>query len=330
MAKKYIYIKYGDKNTNLDLYLFSDLFKMDNVEGVQVERKEIKNILLKCIRKVHLSNKLEKIIKLPMKWIWYDLSKLNIDSKDEYYILVPLGFFWKGNMSVIKKLKKMKNVKTVLIILDTVGVKTPAGELMERIYKHKEWDYIYSYDKNDCEKYNFLYMGEHYYSKQEVETNKTINNDAYFIGGLKPGRADGTVELFKYLQKNGVNAKFDIVKNSVKTLNFEALGFNILTERKPYSYVLDEVQSTNCIIEFLQNGQSSQTLRYFEAVCFNKKLLTNNKNVKNLSFYDERYMKIFEKLEDIDIDWVKRKEEINYNYNDEFAPNYIIEKLERL
>ena len=123
IMKKYIFLKNGDDEKNLNLYLFSDIIKMDNVECVRIERKKINNIFLKAIRKIHLSYKLAKFIKLPMKWIWYDLSNLNINKDDEYYIIAPVDFFWGGHICVIEKCKKLKNVKTVLIILDTIGVK---------------------------------------------------------------------------------------------------------------------------------------------------------------------------------------------------------------
>ena len=80
----------------------------------------------------------------------------------------------------------------------------------------------------------------------------------------------------------------------------------------------------------MQKGQNAQTLKYFEAVCFNKKLLTNNQNAKKLSFYNEKYIKIFNKFEDIDIEWIKKIEPINYNYKNEFSPMYIVEKLKEL
>ena len=98
----------------------------------------------------------------------------------------------------------------------------------------------------------------------------------------------------------------------------------------PYEKVISQTMATNCIFEVLQDNQYGQSLRYFEAVCFNKKLLTNNKNIKNLPFYNEKYMKIFEEIDDIDYDWVKKREEINYNYNNEFSPIFLIDKIDEL
>ena len=80
-------------------------------------------------------------------------------------------------------------------------------------------------------------------------------------------------------------------------------------------------------MEILQKGQTGPTLRYFEAVCYNKKLLTNNPHIVNFPFYKPEWMKIYQKPEDIDINWLKEKEQIDYGYNGEFSPTKLIDFL---
>ena len=46
-----------------------------------------------------------------------------------------------------------------------------------------------------------------------------------------------------------------------------------------------------------------------------------------MPFYDARYMKYFETVSDIDFDWVRRKEKIDYHYNNEFSPVYLLDKI---
>ena len=41
-----------------------------------------------------------------------------------------------------------------------------------------------------------------------------------------------------------------------------------------------------------------------------KKLLTNNYSICNLPFYNSKYIKCFQTFEDIDLEWVRRKENI--------------------
>ena len=104
-------------------------------------------------------------------------------------------------------------------------------------------------------------------------------------------------------------------------------GLNFHGKDLPYEKVIGNILSTNCVLEMVAKGQKVQTARYYEAVCYNKKLLTNNPNIKELSFYNPKYMKYFENIEDIDFEWVKRKETIDYHYNNEFSPNHILKKL---
>lgn len=331
MANKYIYISYGNSKENINL--FSDFEQLDNVQCIKTKKKHIKNIFLKVIRKIHLSKKINKIIKLPMRWIWYDLKEIQLNADDNYIIMMLPSVFFDYDMNVINKIAKHKNVKLVLILLDTVGVNTPVGRIIDDIYKDKVWSYIFSYDKNDAEKYGFIYLNECYYSKPNIEELKNNNekySDAYFIGSLKPGRKDEIIKLFGKLKKSDVLAEFDVAENDGNTLQYSNNGFNILKQRKQYIEVIEKVQNTNCIVEFLQQNQNAQSLRYFEAVCFNKKLLTNNENVKRLHFYNDKYMKIFKNIEDIDTEWVKSKEKVDYKYNNEFSPINIIKEIEVL
>ena len=69
MAKKYVYI-YDNSEINLNLNMLADFLKVDNMQCLDINKKKGDNIFLKPIRKIHLSGKLAKFIKFPMKWIW--------------------------------------------------------------------------------------------------------------------------------------------------------------------------------------------------------------------------------------------------------------------
>lgn len=80
------------------------------------------------------------------------------------------------------------------------------------------------------------------------------------------------------------------------------------------------MKSTNCILEILQEGQYQQSIRYFEAIIYNKKLLTNNKNVKNLPYFDERYMRYFSSITDIDLSGLKKKKILSITMMEDLVP----------
>ena len=80
-------------------------------------------------------------------------------------------------------------------------------------------------------------------------------------------------------------------------------------------------------MEILQKNQHGATLRYFEAVCYNKKLLTNNKDIIYYPFYNSKWMKVFTNISEIDIEWLRTNENIDYKYSGEFSPKLLIDKI---
>lgn len=52
----------------------------------------------------------------------------------------------------------------------------------------------------------------------------------------------------------------------------------------PYEKLLMLTQLSNCIFDMTQVGQTGVTFRYYEAVVYNKKLLTNNREIFNMPF----------------------------------------------
>ena len=293
---KYIYLSNGESRKKLNI--FHDLEQLPNFQLIEV-KKDQKNII-------------------------------RLSRDDNYTIIIMPTLFYICDIDEIKKLKIKKNVKLALIILDTIGLDSPTSRITSKIFKDKIWDYVFTYDKDDSQKYDLIYLDEHYYSIPNIKNKNKKLKDAYYAGALKPGRTSELAELFSVLKANNLNVEFDITEKDGRKIDFYDKKFNIHKRSISYKKVLKNTISSNCIIEFLQKNQYSPSLRYYEAVVFNKKLLTNNKNVKQLQFYDEKYMRFFENIQDIDFEWVKRREHIDYGYNNEFSPIWIIKKIEEI
>jgi hypothetical protein len=85
---------------------------------------------------------------------------------------------------------------------------------------------------------------------------------------------------------------------------------------------MDENMHTNCILEVVGDRYTGMTLRTVEALCFKKKLLTNNSTIEHMPFYDHRSIRIFKNddLGTIDPEFIKKKELVTYNYDNEYSP----------
>jgi hypothetical protein len=314
-----------------DYYMYQDLITSKKITPYPL-KKPYKSKVVNFIRRVHQSRKINKLIKLPYKEIWYaSLFKL-IDQ--DTCVMFDTGALSMVSLDFLKKIKSTgNNTKMVIIIADSLhGSSEHIPRAIPNIFGF-QWDAILSYDKNDCEEYGFQYLGATIYSKMNGIMPATNQSDLYFVGRNKAGRNEAVMELYKRCQENDVKTNFDLVDEpqNLKKMHLEnQKGLNFHGKDLPYEKVISNILSTNCILEMVAKGQNVQTARYYETVCYNKKLLTNNPSIKELSFYNPKYMQYFENVEDIDFEWVKRRETIDYHYNNEFSPNHILEKLEKL
>lgn len=325
---KYIFVyPYGW----FDSYMYKDLFATGEVVPYML-KEPFHSTLLNFIRKVHCSRKVNNLVPLPLKDIWnYSLLQM---LENNTCIIFDTGALSMISASFLYKIKKYrKNIKMVLFIADSLhGSSEHIPRAIPNILNFP-WDVRLSYDINDCAEYGFDYLGPNIYSALRDVEPCAAKSDIYYIGRNKANRNALILEIYNKCVQNGMRTNFELIDNKKKLKNshvenMKGLHFSFVDI--PYEKVVSHVLSANCILEVVAQGQKAQTARYYEAVCYNKKLLTNNPNIKDLPFYDARYMKVFERVEDIDFEWVKKREHINYNYNGQFSPVHALEKLEKL
>ena len=234
------------------------------------------------------------------------------------------------NVVEISELKKCRqlnpNLKIILYLINSIEAQSPIMKGVRPKINKFDWDRIYTFDKEDAQKYGYDYLGFCYYSSHHIPVIKEVINDAYFVGGLKGERENTIYDIYNFLTSKNVSCLFDLMPFG-DTNPTPLPGANFYHGWKPYDEILKKVEESNCIIEICQKGQHGATLRYFEAVTMNKKLLTNNKNIANFPFYNPKWMKIFSSVDDIDVEWVKKREPIDYNYHGEFSPTHLIDYI---
>lgn len=307
--------------TNHHLGLWSDLEKDSRVILRSTETRHIslpRRLCYALCRRLGI---------LPGKYVYhqyYDLFKL---IKNISHLIIIDGALNTIEISELEKCKAMNpNLKIILYMINSIEAQSPILIKVRPKLNMFKWDEIYTFDKNDAKKYGYKYIGFCYYSKHHINVEPKILNDAYFVGGLKGGRDETIYDVCKYLVSKGAHCHFDLMPfGDFPPVKLKGVYF--YQGWKPYEEILERVENSNCIIEICQKGQSGATLRYFEAVSMNKKLLTNNKNIVHFPFYNPKWMKIFSSVNDIDVDWVKAKEHIDYNYHGEFSPVHFIDQL---
>lgn len=139
---------------------------------------------------------------------------------------------------------------------------------------------LWSFDKNDSEKYNMSYNTS-FYLKNLSEKKYDIKKDIFFIG-LDKGRYDKLNKLKSEFEEAGINVDLRIVRerNSHKSNKKYSLPLS-------YIEVIDNIRSSRAILEIMQDGQIGLSLRTFESLYFGKKLITDNYSIKDEPFYNE-------------------------------------------
>lgn len=210
-----------------------------------------------------------------------------------------------------------KNVSYNLLYLDVhdhVWVCSYANYLFEK----GVFDKVFTVDPSDSLKYGIEYCTTPY-SCQAPHGDYEKKNQLYFCGSDR-GRMATLFNIWKEVKKRKLAFEYDIAcrEDYIEFYDGDENVHHI--NHLPYNEVLKRTISSSCILDIVQKGQEALSLRIYEAVVFNKKLLTNNKHIVEFSYYDSRYMQYFESIEDIDWEWVYRDEVVDYSYRDDFSP----------
>lgn len=301
-------------------YLFKDLCNLKGIHSYIFPNP--KNSLINFIKRVHINPKIGRYLWLPKRDIWYNKETIIERIPKNGYLMINSSAMVMTSLQFWQDIRcARRDVKFVLLLVDSMNV--AGGHMVETRKRIKKfnWNMILSYDKYDCERYGFKFIGLNYYSKYKMK-HKEIKNDLYYIATIKKGRDNYLRSI--YNKCLSVNIEFCCKIYSL----WRRINYGIcIRSLMPYQEVLDDIQESNCILEVLQDGQKTQSIRYLEAVCYNRKLLSNNVDLSKLPYYDARYMKYFKSVDDIDWDWVRRKEKINYHYNGEFSSANILQYI---
>lgn len=308
--KRFIVVEPGG---DISKWLFSELEDQPNVD-ILYKPTNISNTFLRKVKKAHFSRKINHIVNIPFKRIWdryYTLSSYDFLPQYEYYIIVGNFAICEFDLEYLEKIRKKHNAKIVLLFTDSI-----CSEHAKRAYDTTQkfkYDYVYTFDPKDAKEYGFLYTGP-LYSYKPIKRQEIVR-DLYFVG-VNKNRLSILREIYNKLTNKGVTCDFYVAGVPKGEISNDGIIYN---ERCSYEQVIDRIQKYNVILDIVQEGQTGATFRYFEAVCYNKKLITNNRTIKNYPFYSPDNMLVFDDIDEIDSEWIHIPAK-EYGYRGEFSP----------
>ncbi|MGG5460581.1 hypothetical protein [Clostridium sp. B9] len=329
----YNFVFYNDSFKELDRLFFLDIEEYSNVKIVKRD-KLFKYKIINFICKCHLSHRINSKINLPLKWIWYKaLFKNDFPTNKILCFVFTPGWYYPKFFEYLKR--NFNDSKFIFYFSDTIESKLKAIPSLDIDYLKENFDLVLSYNPKDVEKYNLKYTSI-YYSKIPKSSLELVPKydevDVLFIGAAR-NRLNEIKEAYSKLTNAGLKCFFYVVSNKEKR-EFDDNGIFYNKNAMPFNEYIGHTMSAKCILEIVDNNTSGCTLRFWEAIMYNKKLITNYIGVKDNIFYNSSYMQYFDSVENIEPNFVSEKNEVFYNYKGENSPvnflktieNYLIEK----
>lgn len=147
----------------------------------------------------------------------------------------------------------------------------------------KYFNKIYSYDREDVEKFKLEYLPNFYYI--DNDKNNKLEYDIYALVGKTEEKRE---TLLYKIAKN-------CLKNNIK-INFTLYNPEILEEKKDiititnkaisFTKMLEECKKSKAILELGHSLNKGFTFRTFDCVGMKKKLITTNREIVSEDFYN--------------------------------------------
>lgn len=274
---------------------FSDFkYKYSNIG------ERIYNFILKAIFKKNLKN------------IYYGneiIKKLKENNEPQDIILTIKGDFI--DPEAISKFKTY--TKTSIAFFNDSITRCPK---IKRVISR--FDEVYSFEKEDCMKYNLKFITNWIYPS-ETNSNQKTDYQIFNISS-KDKRSPIISKITTVLKEKNINYKIIIFdkekKNRDPNIEYTSQYISLPDVDK-------FIHNAQVLLDINRKGQNGLTFRVFESLGFEKKLITTNADIKNYDFYNPNNILIIDdKNPDIPLDF------FNNDYKkipEELLKNYTIE-----
>lgn len=222
--------------------------------------RQIGSSLLKGLRRLHLKSG------LPWFCIWYTKEFRQTASSDEDVILFDSLL----TIPAANYLRKKNHKKRIIYWFwnHVYDVNQP-----EKLLQGIE---LWSYDKEDCQKFGFQYNTQFYFPELAKKDNVNLVEQDFFFIGAEKGRGELINNCRHFIESSGYTYKI-IVTNAPNSKTKES--------RLSYEEVLLNISQSKCVIDILPLSQKGLSLRPLEALYHRKKLITNLHEIVNYDFY---------------------------------------------
>lgn len=321
--RKIIIVGNGYKNSISDDF-FRDVIKGECENAVYYYLWEIKNPIIRFLKRLYYTKRWSIYKKFPFfeRFFrkYHAFNRIVKDASNKNAIVIINLASQYANLISKDEIRELKKSELTLVLFCIDAIDSPQMNYGEIITWFPLFDMVITDNPLDSQKYNLFYHLDPY-PWSIKEQKKKSKSDIFFLGRGKD-RVDLCRRIVRSLRPCNVRCDLTIIGKEKGQKD----GIRYLRRKVSYKKIIDGISATKCILEVLSynNGAS---LRYFEAVVFNKKLITTNPDVSKLPFYNPKYMKFFESPEDLNSEWIKEDDVVDYGYDGCFSPTVFIDDI---
>ncbi len=313
---------------NPDGYQTMSLKDLEGIEDIHVVPYPLHHLpyFLRLIYFLCNTNKLKKIFGNSLIELFYPYffdRKYKTD-KPFCFLLIGGAHLPKTYLHYLKK--KYPDSKIVFFFRDLVVVRE---KLSPDIVHDKAIDIELSFDNGEAEKYG-MYFCDEYSSLVNLSNHpKYPSCDVFFCGQAKD-RYERLLEYYQYLTKKGLKCNFYITEvPESKQVKLDGIYYN---QFMPYKEMLCRSYNSKCLLDINQkDAAGGYTSRFYEAIMYDRKLISDNPITDQSKFYNEKDMIYVTRPEDITDEFIRNiGSKVDYQYNGEFSPLRMIETVEQI
>ena len=290
---------------NLDYLGYNDV----NFIFYSEEKFRYKNILQKLnnlFRKVFLKDKRFKE-NLRMEFIENTLiQKAQNLSQHDVIIVMNTDFFSENFLQIIK-------TKTKKLIGNHWDGLSRTPEIYSKIVF---FDQFYVFDKEDVdEEKNIFFLTNFFFDFDKNEVLAELKNDIYYLGTYVKERFSTLKKIAETFTRNQLTQKILLFTWEKRAAEGSV---NFINQFVSYETNIKNVVESKALLDLKLREHNGLSFRFFEALKYEKKIITDNSDIKNYDFYKKENIFIINEDQD---DQLKNFIEIPYHKIDPSIKN---------
>jgi len=188
----------------------------------------------------------------------------------------------------------------------------------------KYFDKVQTFDKQDSKQFNIQYLPLFYTDEYYdiAVSNNQKKYDLVFFGAYHSDRLEVIKYIDKLFRENNLEFKYHLYITKLALARFLFTGIIKLVDLKFFKTytvdtktIIEDYKKSKAVLDIELNIQNGLTMRTFETLGSNLKLVTTNLNIKKEDFYDpSRIMDIDRNNINIDLDFFKNDIKIDKQF----------------